>query len=292
MKKLLALLGSMFVSISLGWAQGVTIGLSLDQEHFLAGETLIVKLRVTNFSGQSLELGHDDQWVTFAVEDSRQFSIQRRGQVPVKGVFTLQPSEAGTKRVDLAPYFELNKVGRYFVTARVHFPQWDHTIQSKPVSFDIIGGNKIWEQDFGLPQLSQDSTESPELRKYALIQTTHTKVIRLYFRLTDAREERVYRTFPLGNLVSFSNPVARLDRFSNLHVLYQSAGRIFAYCLVTPDGLLMSREAYEPTNTRPVLRAGEDGRIFVAGGARRIMASDLPPPFTLTQPPDATSIQP
>jgi hypothetical protein len=291
MKKLLALLGCLFALTSLSFAQGVTVGLSLDQEQFLAGETLIIKVRVTNFSGQVLDFGHDDFWLTFSVEDSRQFAVPTRGSVPVKGLFTLQPSEAGTRQVDLAPHFELSKVGRYFVTATVNLPQWGRSIQSKSTSFDIISGNKIWTQDFGMPN-DGDSAALPELRKYSLIQTSHSKTLRLYFRLTDAKEERVYRVFPLGNLVSFSDPVGRLDRFSNLHVLYQSSGRAFTYCLLSPDGLLICRETYEQTGNRPHLRAEADGRVAVIGGVRRFMPSDLPPPLTLTQPADAKPIQP
>jgi hypothetical protein len=288
MKKMLASLGCLLVSITLGTGQGVTVDLTFDQEQYLAGETLIVKVRVTNFSGQVIELGNDDHWLALSVEDSRQFAVPRLGSAPVKGAFTLQPTQSGTRRVDISPYFEFNRVGRYFVTATVFLPQWSSVIQSKAASFDIIGGNKIWEQDFGMPSSPEATGATPEIRRYALIQTTHSKTIKLYFRLTDQSEERIYRVFPLGSLVSFSNPVSRLDRFSNLHVLYQSGGRTFTYCLISPDGLLICRETYEPTNTRPELRPSKDGHISVAGGARRFMASDLPPPVTLTQPPDAT----
>jgi hypothetical protein len=36
------------------------------------------------------------------------------------------------------------------------------------------------------------------------------------------------------------------------------------------------RQTYDYTATRPVLRANDEGRIFVAGGARRMTASDIP----------------
>jgi hypothetical protein len=258
--------------------QGVSVQLVLDQDQYLAGETLPAKVRVSNFSGHPLHLGKEADWLTFWVQDAQHLEVSRQDMVPVAGEFTLEPSMTGTKRVDLAPYFDLTQAGRYYVSAVVTVPELRQTLQSKAVAFDIINGSSIWEQEFGVPGTAQDGA-LPEVRHYALIETLHSKTIKLYFRLSGARQSRIYRVYPLGTMVSFSNPEPQLDKFNNLHVLYQTGARIFQHCLVNPDGILIARESYEITSTRPVLHAEKDGRVTVSGGVRRSMPTDLPPPY-------------
>ena len=218
--------------------------------------------------------------------------MPKTGAVPVKGEFTLEPATTGTKRVDIASCFDLSNPGRYQVSATILMPQWGQALSTKPTAFDIIKGSSIWEQEFGVPGSSKDDGTPPEIRKYALVQTLHSKVLRLYFRLTDSRDQRIFRIFPLGQIVSFSNPEPQVDRFNNLHVLYQTSARGFMHCLVNPDGLLIARETYEYETTRPALRAESDGRISVFGGVRRFSSGDLPPPPSSTDVPNAKPDQP
>src|SRR5829696_4855097 len=123
MKAVFMVLGLMLAVVPAVSAQGLSIEVALDQEQYLPGETLPIRVRITNFSGQDLRLGGDDTWLTFSVEDSRRIAVPRLGAVPVKGEFSLEPSMTGTKRVDLAPYFDLTTPGRYQVSATVVMPQ-------------------------------------------------------------------------------------------------------------------------------------------------------------------------
>lgn len=278
MKIPLATLGCLLATLS-AVGQGMSLSVSLDQEHYLPGESLVAKVRITNFTGQNVELGLDDAWLRIIVEDSRKLAVPSRGQVPVKGAFVLEPTMTGTKKVDLAPYFDLTQPGRYYVSAAILLPEWRQALQCKATSFDIIRGSNLWEQEFGVPSRNGDGAP-PEIRRYALVQTLHGKVIQLYFRLTDSSGNLIYRVSQLGQMVSFSNPEPQVDKFSNLHVLYQTSGRAFMHCLINPDGVLVARETYEYSTSRPVLRPEKDGRISVQGGMRRFMPTDLPPPST------------
>lgn len=273
--------------------QGVSVEVALDQEQFLPGESLVVRVRISNFTGQPLELGKDDTWLSFSVENSHRIAVGKHGTVPVKGAFTLEPSTTGTKKVDIAPYFDILPTGRYYLSAIILLPEWRQVLQTKAIPFDIIKGSSIWEQEFGVPNTGKEPGSLPEIRRYSLIQTLHSRVIQLYLSLTDSRGEHVFRVYPLGPMVSFSNPEPQLDKFSNLHVLYQSSGRLFMHCLINPDGVLLARETYEVSGSRPVLRAEKDGRITVAGGTRRAAPNDLPPPASRsTTGPDVTTPQP
>jgi len=257
----------------------VTAEVTLEQEQFLGGEALPAAVRVTNRSGQTLHFGSEPDWLTFLVESRDGFIVVKNGEVPVLGEFTLESSEVATRHVDLAPYFALPRPGRYHVTATVRVKQWDATLTTKPKSFDIIQGAKLWSQDFGVPAAAGVTNQLPEVRKYTLQQANYLRTqLRLYLRLTDAAESKVIKVFSLGPMVSFSQPEPQLDKFSNLHLLYQNGARSFSYTVVTPDGDVVVRQTHEYANSRPRLQLDPDGKLVVAGGMRRVSSNDVPAP--------------
>src|SRR5216117_1538165 len=168
----------------------VRVELTLDQDQFLAGESVQVGVRITNFSGQTLHLGRESDWLHFTMEGRDNEFVPASGDVPVQGEFAVESSSVGTRRVDLAPYFALTKPGRYSVTATVKLKQWDKELASKPKSFEVIAGTKLWEQEVGVPGTAG---QSPEVRKYALQQAIHLKQMKLYVRVTDQAESRIIR---------------------------------------------------------------------------------------------------
>ena len=273
-------------------AAQVTVDLVLDQEQYLPNETLVIGVRVTNFSGQTLHLGKEPDWLKFSVEAQNNHIVAKLDEVPVVGEFDLESSNVATKRIDLAPYFRLTKPGRYTVTASVSIRQMGREISSKSKFFDIISGAKLWEQEFGMPRPLNDASGQPEIRKYILQQALHLKQLKLYVRVTDASESRVFRVFPIGPLVSFSRPELQVDKFSNLHVLNQYGAKSFNYCVINPDGETLARQTYEYTNTRPVLKTDKEGKIIVAGGVRRVTSADLPASNTTAPTPDVKPPKP
>ena len=90
--------------------------------------------------------------------------------------------------------------------------------------------------------------------------------------------ESVSLTVPVGLALSFSNPDPRLDKDSNLHLLYQSWARAFTYVVYSPEGELIARQTYNFNQTRPRFSLDTDGAISVVGGSRRITQNDVPAP--------------
>jgi len=263
---------------SLASAQ-VTMELTLEQDQFLPGESLEVGVRITNFSGQTLHVGKENDWLHFTIEGQNNYMVPTRGDLPVQGEFDVESSAIATRRVDLAPYFALTRPGRYRVRATAKLKQWDQELVSKPKAFDIVAGTKLWEQDVGVPNAAG---QPPEVRRYALQQAIHLKQMKLYARVTDQSESRVLRVFPIGPMTSFTKPECQIDKASNLHVLSQTGARSFNYSVINPDGRLLVRQTYEYSDTRPVLRVDREGRILVDGGTRRVSSDDLPSPDAST----------
>jgi hypothetical protein len=261
----------------------VSVEIMMDQDRFLPNEAVKVAVRVVNHSGQTLQLGREADWLTFSIEAKDGRLVANSGEVPVVGEFTLDSSKMGTERFDLQPYFNLARPGRYSVTATVKIKEWgDRVFTGGPKVFDVITGFRLWETEFGVPLASAASHAEPEVRKYVLQQANYSERMKLYLRITDAAESQVFTVFPIGPMVSFSRPEPQLDKFSNLHLLYQTAARTFNYSIINPDGKILMRQTYDYTTTRPRLKLDESGQFIVTGGARRIASNDLPLPKDLT----------
>jgi hypothetical protein len=257
---------------SAAWAAEVNVEIVLDQEQFLRSESLPLHVRISNFSGQTLQLGTTADWLTFSIQGREDIPLRQKGDLPPAKPFRLASSKTASLSVDLMPCFNLSEPGHYSVTARVRIPDIEKELTTPAKEFNIVSGTKLWEREFGVP-----GTHPPVVRKFALQQATFLRQLRLYVRLTDPGEAQVFHVLPLGALLSFSTPEAVLDKSSNLHVIFQNGPRNFLYSVITPDGELIIRQTWDHEGTRPRLVAEDDGRVTVHGGTRRILLSDLPP---------------
>jgi hypothetical protein len=266
----------LFASITRLSAQ-VTVEVLTAQDEFLPGEAIPVIARITNRSGQTLKLGRDEGWLKFSIEARDGYVAYKNGDAPVAGEFTLESSERANVRVNLAPYFQLPKPGHYTITASVVIPEWNRDISSDPKGFDIIQGARLWEQDFGVPKLPGDTNPAPVMRHYALQEANYLRShLTLYVQVNDDTG-KLNKVLPIGPMVSFGQPDPRVDKLSNLHVLYQNGPRTFSYTVVNPDGDLILRQTYDYT-TRPRLMPDADGNLMIVGGTRRISRDDIPSP--------------
>jgi len=256
----------------------VAVEVSLEQDLFLPSESIPAAVRVSNRSGQTLELGKDDEWLTFVVESRDNALTRKLGEVPVTEKFSLESSKVATRRADIQPYFDLGKPGRYKVTATVHIKEWNQDFASKPKNFEIVTGTKLWEQEFGMPPEKGATNAEPEVRKFILQQANYLKQLRLYVRLTDASGLRTYRVFIAGAMSSVSRPEPQLDKSSNLHLLWQTGPRYYIYIIINPGGEMIVRRAYDYLSgvPRPRLQADAAGNFTVAGGQRHPTQEDIP----------------
>jgi hypothetical protein len=287
MKILLPVLGLALLTFFSASAQ-VSVEVTMDQDQFLPSETVAVAVHITNRSGQSLHLGADAGWLTFSVEAADGFIVIKNADVPVQGEFDVGSSEVATKRVNLSPYFVLTHPGRYRVIATLRIADWNTEVSSAPKKFDIISGAKLWSQDFGVPAPAGVSNQPPEVRKYTLIEANYLRTqLRLYVQVSDESESRVFKAVAIGKAVSFSTPETQLDRFSNLHVLWQNGAASFTYAVVNPNGDLAREEIYDYVAARPRLGMNDAGDIAVVGGVRRLRPEETPavkPPNELPAP--------
>jgi len=255
----------------------VTVELMTDQNEFLPGESIPVTARIVNRSGQTLTFGHEKGWLKFSIAAQQGYVAMRNEDLPVGDEFTLQSSERANVKLNIAPYFAIDKPGTYKITAAVSIGEWNKQISSEPKSISVIAGARIWHQEFGVPKAPGDTNTAPQMRTYALQEANYLhRDLMLYAQVTDSGG-RFNRVTPIGPMISFGQPEGKVDKLSNLHVLYQNGPRSFSYCIFTPECEMISRQTYEYT-TRPQMVADSNGNITIVGGTRRISTSDLPAP--------------
>lgn len=289
---LFAVLISTPVGPALAQASGVEVSVLLDETVFLPGEEIPVGVRVANLSGRPVTFGSTSNWLTFHVETSKGDIVSRLGEVPVLGEFTLESAKAGTKWWNVQPYFDLEGTSLYVVYAEIRIPEWGQRLISDPVSFSLQSARKLWEVDFGVPPSSPEAAGRPEIRHYALLSATRSNERKLFVRTSDAAEAHIFRVVLIDRLLTFASPDQQLDNQSRLHVLLQTAGSSYTYCVVDPSGLLAVRQRYDIIpGSRPRLAKREDGAIEVLGGRRHPTDHDLPvAPAVSTPAPSSTSV--
>ena len=274
MKKAVCWLSLVALSFLPAMAQ-VKVEVSLDQDQFLPGESIVATARISNRSGQTLRLGTEADWLSFSIETGEGVLIPSIDAVPVQSPFALESSSRGSKRVEISPHFNLTQVGRYKLTATVKVKEWGQELSSLPVVFNVMEGTRLWEQDFGVPVTGKESDSPPESRRYILQQANYLKKkLRLYLRVTDTAGLKVFKAVPVGTMLSFSHPEPQVDQNSNLHLLYQSWAHSFTYNVYTPSGDLIKSESYDYVGDRPHLKRDDNGNVTVTGGSRRLNPGD------------------
>jgi hypothetical protein len=276
MKKLFLVLGLAGLVFCRVTAQ-VSVEIVTDQDQFLPSESVPLSVKITNRSGETLHLGAVPNWLTFDVESVDGYVVTKIAEVPVVGEFEVGSPEVATKHVDLKPYFNLTRPGRYQVTATLRIKGWGMEMASPPKTFDVINGVTLWSQDFGTVPAGSATNRPPEVRKYSLEKANYLRSqLQLYVQVSDQSASQVFNVTSLGKMVSFNEPEAQLDRYSNLHVLWQSGASLFSYAVVNPDGGLVERSLYDYVTTRPRLNMSDDGSVTVLGGVRRLDPGEMP----------------
>ncbi len=258
-------------------AAQVQVEVDLDQKQYLVREPIIAAVRIVNFAGQTLTMGRTPDWLIFDVEAANGSYLRKIGDPPVVHEFEVPNAARATRRVNIAPYFDLVDRGRYKLIATVRIPELNLEATSSPAYLNIIRGAPLWRQPFGWRPVIDGEVQPTQIRHYSLVQAMSGKQISLYARVSDETDSEIYRVQLLGRLLTFSRPEAQIDRESRLHVLWQIGAQQFRYTQLDPSGQLLVRHTYQYTSTRPRIRSNQSGQVVVAGGIRLKSSTDYPP---------------
>jgi len=247
-----------------GAAAQIQVELRLPRLQYIAYESVVANLVITNLAGRDVDLRETDgqPWFGFEVTGSEGRSI-----APISNVGT-EPLSVGagkrvTRKINLTPLFGVHDFGTYRVRAHIYFADLNKFFYSQTKVFEVTDARPIWQKTVGVPE---GGGASENARTYSLMTNRFPNHTSLYVRVEDKDHGVVYATYSLGQVIAFDQPQTELDRSNELHVLYCAAPRNWSYARVGLNGELRSRASFAETKTRPRLVHSEDGVVKISGG--------------------------
>ena len=241
------------------------VDFSLQRTLYIAYEPLLATVRITNLSGSNLLLADVEgkKWFGFQIE-----TLDGRPIPPINPNYEIEPVQIGagesiTRTVNLTPLYPLGDYGSYRVRATVYAAELGGYFSSPPMTVEITEGRLLWQQTVGVPGINQGPGSG---RTISLLAQRLPDKTDLYLRIQDKDAGIVYCTSRLGDFISYGKPQVLLDSTNAIHILQNSAPRLFVYSKVSLDGKILSRLSYNAPKTRPSLVRSPDGSIGVLGG--------------------------
>lgn len=254
------------------------VALKLDKKTYMAHEPITGVLTLLNRAGRDIVIDNPARgvWLDYSIHDPRQNLISPVSRREVLKPLVLRSGIPSETRVVVNKEFPMGESGMYRVRARVYFPPLDHYYETTPQTLNIVDGQTLWgPETVGIPT---GFPEAGAYRTYSLMtffQGPQKKS--LYFRLAQAKDGLVLRTYSLGDYLTVHPPEQAIDGRSHLHVLHMAGPQAFFYTVIDPTGKVVEQQAYRDKNgVRPRLFATPSGQVTVQGG---ISVEDLQTPY-------------
>jgi|AntRauTorckE6833_2_1112554.scaffolds.fasta_scaffold03625_8 hypothetical protein len=236
--------------------------IALNKRNYIAGESVIAEVTITNHSGQNLTLASTRQlpWLSFLVTNSRGNPVPT-SQLNTFGVLEIEAGQSLAKRVDLTQYFILNSQGNYAVTAVIRDPRGSiNGASTNRILFNLNPGRTYWTQKIGV----ENEAGALETREMKLITFSNGQKNQLFAQVVDGRTGVPMSTFSLGDALMLRKPKVTLDGNRRMHVMFLATPTIWVHCQVDTNGKLVERDLHKrPPNGDPVLMAYGDGTVGV-----------------------------
>lgn len=241
--------------------------LSMNKKTYIAGESVIAEIIVTNNSGQELTLASTRAlpWLSFVVTNSKGNPVPTR-KLNVFGAMKIKAGESLAKRVDLREFFFLDSQGNFAASAVVRDP--NGTIKegasTNRILFNLNPGRSYWSQKIGVGKGSASHTRELKLMTFSDGQKTQ-----LYAQVVDGRTGTSISTFSLGDALMLRKPMVTLDGQQRMHVMYLGSPAMWVHCQVSADGKLVGKDIHQrAAQGDPILMAYGDGSVRVMNSIR------------------------
>jgi hypothetical protein len=166
----------------------------------------------------------------------------------------------------------LQREGAYTVTAQIGHRRLPNDYQSNPITFEVREGIPVITRNLGLP--SSSPTAVIRAMKVSLLLFNDGKGSVYCLRVED--ENNVYGTIRLGPQISGAPPQLDADASSDVHVLFQTAPRLYSYSvysILDGDVRLRQQRYYVSDEGIPRL-SREPGYLKVVNGRPAVPGKD------------------
>jgi hypothetical protein len=240
----------------------VQVAVEVDRASHLLFEPVNVKVSILNNTENDLTLRGTDlsPWLSFLVTRADGTPVRSEQPLAAEPV-VLKSQQARAILVNVTPLFAFRDPGDYRIRAVVNLPGSGDIISST-VTFSVANGHKIW---------SQTRPINASERIYSLVRfVPSVDTTYLYIRVEDEKENIVYATFSIGEIVAFSEPQTAFDLAGNLHIIHVDGKSSYCYSVIGVNGNMKEQAHYISVNDDvPRLRREAEGAVLVAGGRKQ-----------------------
>ncbi|MEO6053768.1 MAG: hypothetical protein ABIP97_07145 [Chthoniobacterales bacterium] len=257
----LFILGLIFVQPALAQLR---VDVSFKRSLYLKNEPIVATVTIENQTGRELNLSDGDgkPWFGFAIE-----SLSGHLVPPRNPDYSLEPVQIGPGQTlkrdwNITPLYAISEYGSYHVQANVYVPETHTYVSSLQRTINITEGRTLWQQTAGVPS---DLEGAGSTRAISLISMRLSRSNVLYLRIEDPVAGITFATHRLGTFVNFGAPNVQLDAHNDIHILQNSAPKVYLYTKVDLNGNILERKSYEEARTPPSLHKS-GATVTVTGG--------------------------
>lgn len=201
----------------------VSVGIAIESGSYVLGETLPVRVLVRNNTPAPLTLGKGDHpagaFEVIRHGDPQQRNLAREPKGYLPKPLTLKPNEERVFDLDLSVAADLSRQGKYLVTfgAIVHGVRYD----TQPKAVDIVPGSVVLE---GTQLFANDPTRQ---RHFTLVRWPRDHVDRLFLRVQDTPDGRLFPTVMLGAYLPLVTPRLNISPAGEIVVLHRATPEFY-----------------------------------------------------------------
>ena len=240
----------------------VGVGIALPRRDYILYEPIMLEVSLLNSSGKNIVFGEDDKWINLEIVREKVELVSKTDRPIIDKPIYLDAASTATLKTNLTYTHEIREPGNYEVQAKVRHKGRTYVSAILPIT--VVNGAVQWKQRFAY---TNPKSHKEEVRDYELVAQKAEKGNRLVARIRDPENRRVMCCTPVGDLMGFGSPEAKIDTGGTLHILNQVAPKQFLYSKISPEGIREKPRFFLAVTAPPALIESEDEGILVLGGS-------------------------
>ena len=281
-RNLMKLACAVMFSIALPAAAQIGIEVSLNRSIYMQYEPIYACVSLRNDSGRPLLFGSDPRFQGFVLFDIRDRDGRPVPQRPDSGIsvtgLMMRPGEVKRMVIPIHKYYDLDRTGRYTVSAFVSHNMLPHEYQSESVRFRIERGVDVWSRTVGVADVEKAKSDAPPRNRTYTIRTMNENSYKYYYLVVED-DRHVYGVMRVGRVIFSERFSAEVDMLSRIHLLMPISPRVFHYLSFSIEGENVNNSYWKTTNTIPMLyRDPATGIVSRIGGAEARRGVDFKDP--------------
>lgn len=240
----------------------IGVGLTIPRRDYILYEPIMAEISLLNSSGRNIVFNEDEKWIDIEVVREKVELIPKTDRPIIDKNIYLDSASSATLKTNVTYTHEIREPGSYELQVKVRYK--GRTYASAIQNISVVNGAVQWKQRF---VFTHPKSRKEQVRDYELIAQKADKGNRLVARIRDPETRRVMCCTPVGDLIGFGDPEAKIDSGGMLHILNQIAPRQYAYSRLSPDGIRGKvRYFLSLGGSVPALIDSGDEGVMVLGG--------------------------